>query len=84
MYELRQTAENATSEYDQLKAGLLSLMQRHNVKSFSNETLTLTRVLSSVRRTVDPARLKKEYPEVFADCIRESVSKESIRINFKI
>lgn len=84
MYELRQTAENATSEYDQLKAGLLSLMQQHNVKSFSNSSLSLTRVLPSVRRTVDPARLKKEYPEVFADCIRESVSKESIRINFKI
>ena len=84
MFELKQTVDNASSEYEQLKTGLLSLMQQHNVKSFSNSSLSLTRVLSSVRKTVDPAKLKSKYPEVFADCIRESVSKESIRINFKM
>ena len=64
----------------EMKAGLLSLMVEHNVKKWSSERLTITRKLDGTRESLDTAKLKKEYPDVYAECVKVSPVKGGITI----
>lgn len=66
-----------------LKSGLLQKMQEHNVKSFKNERILLTRVIPTDEDsyTLDTARLKEELPDVYNKYLKKkSKQKESLRI----
>lgn len=64
----------------EMKAGLMALMVEHNVKKWSSERLTITRKLDGTRESLDTAKLKKEYPDVYAECVKISPTKGSITI----
>lgn len=64
----------------EMKAGLMALMVEHNVKKWSSERLTITRKLDGTRESLDTAKLKKEYPDVYAECVKVSPTKGSITI----
>lgn len=65
----------------ELKEGLHNLMIEHGVKKWQSDRLQLIRKLDGTRESVDTARLKKEYPDVYADCRKVSAVKGSITIN---
>lgn len=65
----------------ELKEGLYELMVQHNVKKWQSEKLQIIRKLESTRESVDTAKVKKQYPEVYADCLKVSKVKGSITIN---
>lgn len=65
----------------ELKDGLYELMVQHNVKKWQSEKLQIIRKLESTRESVDTAKVKKQYPEVYADCLKVSKVKGSITIN---
>ena len=65
----------------ELKEGLYELMVQHNVKKWQSERLQIIRKLESTRESVDTAKVKKQYPEVYADCLKVSKVKGSITIN---
>ena len=65
----------------ELKDGLYELMVQHNVKKWQSERLQIIRKLESTRESVDTAKVKKQYPEVYADCLKVSKVKGSITIN---
>ena len=58
-------------------------MQEKGVKKFETDTLTLTVKESYTRDTVDSAKLKASYPEVYAECKKTSTVKESLTIKIK-
>lgn len=64
----------------EMKAGLMALMVEHNVKKWSSERLTITRKLDGTRDSLDTAKLKKEYPDVYAECVKVSPVKGSVTI----
>lgn len=64
----------------EMKAGLMALMVEHNVKKWSSKRLTITRKLDGTRESLDTAKLKKEYPDVYAECVKVSPTKGSITI----
>lgn len=68
---------------DELRAGLLALMQQNNVKKWDGEHVTLTRKLASTRTSLDQAKLKADYPEAYAACLKESTTSESLIIKVK-
>lgn len=65
----------------ELKDGLYELMVQHNVKKWQSEKLQIIRKLESTRESVDTAKVKNQYPEVYADCLKVSKVKGSITIN---
>lgn len=71
------------ARYDELKAGLLSLMQENNVKQFKSDRITLTRVEPSPRATLDQTRLKEEHPDIYNQYIKTTAVKPSIKITIK-
>lgn len=65
---------------EELKAGLLDLMTQHNVKKWTSERLAITRKLESTRESLDTAKIKKEHPDIYAECLKVSAVKNSITI----
>ena len=67
----------------ELRAGLLKQMQEHNVKKWVSEHLELTRRAATTRTSVDSSKLKKNYPEVYAECCKTSAVAESLMLKVK-
>lgn len=65
----------------ELKEGLYDLMVQHNVKKWQSKRLQIVRKLESTRESIDTAKVKEQYPEVYAECLKTSKVKGSITIN---
>ena len=63
-----------------MKEYLLKAMQDHNVKKWQTERIQIVRKAASVRVTVDSAKLKKNFAEVYEQCKKESKTAESLQI----
>ena len=72
-----------TERSKELRAGLLELMQANGVKKWEGELITFTRKDGSVRTTLDTAKVKSQYPDVYAACCKESKTSESLMIKIK-
>lgn len=78
--DIEEKIKAMTEQEKQLKAGLLKLMQENNVKKWKGEHIMLTRKDGGVRITLDSAKVKKEYPDVYAECCKESSFSESLMV----
>lgn len=63
-----------------LKNGLYDLMVKNNVKKWQSERLQIVRKLDSTRETLDSAKVKKNYPEIYEECKKVSAIKGSLTI----
>lgn len=80
VYTLVTQIKELTEKKKQLSDGLLKLMQDNNVKSYKGEYITLSRKAASTREDIDKAKLKEEYPEVYAACVKTTNISESLQI----
>lgn len=64
---------------DELEAA----MEMYGVKSFENDIIKITYTEPTTRISVDSAKLKKNYPDVYAECSKSSDVKGSVRITVK-
>ena len=64
----------------ELKSGLYDLMVKNNVKKWQSERLQLVRKLDGTRETLDSAKVKKNYPEIYEECKKVSAVKGSLTI----
>lgn len=63
-----------------MKEELLRLMQQNDVKKWQTERIRIIRKAGATRTSVDSAKLKKNYPDVFDKCKKTSTTAESITI----
>lgn len=80
VYTLVTQIKELTEKKKQLSEGLLKLMQDNDVKSFKGEHITLSRKAASTREDIDKKKLKEEYPEVYAACVKTTNINESLQI----
>ena len=80
VYTLVQQIKELNAQKEKLSKGLLKLMQDNDVKTYKGEHITLSRKAASTREDIDKAKLKKEYPEVYAACVKITNIKESLQI----
>lgn len=66
-----------------MREQLEAAMEQHNIKSFENDLVKITYTEPSKRISVDSAKLKKNYPDVYAECSKTSDVKGSVRITVK-
>lgn len=64
----------------ELSKGLLKLMQDNDVKSYKGEYITLSRKAASTREDIDKAKLKKDFPEAYAACMKVTNISETLQI----
>jgi hypothetical protein len=80
LISLEQEYKNITQTRKELHQGLLEQMIKHNIKSFKADGLTLSYKEATTRESIDTKLLKDKYPEIYAECLKESQVKESITI----
>ena len=80
VYTLNTQIKELTEKKKQLSEGLLKLMQDNDVKSYKGEYITLSRKAASTREDIDKKKLKEEYPEVYAACVKTTNISESLQI----
>ena len=68
------------ARYEELQQGLLELMKQSNVKSFKCDRLSLSYKEPSTRMSIDSKLLESKYPQIYEECLKESIVKESITI----
>lgn len=68
---------------DNIKAQIKQVMKEHGVKSWDNDYFLATYVAPKITKRLDVTSLKAFYPEVYEDCLEESVTSDSIRLTIK-
>lgn len=66
-----------------LKAGLFTAMETYGIKKFESDVLNLTYVAPTVSHGIDSAKLKKKYPDVAADCAKDTPKAGYVKITLK-
>lgn len=64
-------------EYREL---LYQKMEENDIKKIDTGDIVITRVLPTVRKSIDSTKLKKEQPDIYDQYLKESTVKGSIRI----
>lgn len=68
---------------DELREGLLRMMEESGVKKYESERMTITYVEPYEQSKLDSTRLKKEKPELFREYCKTTQCKSSIKIKIK-
>lgn len=80
VYTLITQIKELEEKKKELQSGLLKLMQDNNVTSYKGEYITLSRRAAYARESIDSKKLKAEYPEAYAACIKKTNISESLQI----
>ena len=80
VYTIVQQIKELNAQKDKLSKGLLKLMQDNDVKTYKGKYITLSRKAASTREDIDKKKLKEEYPEVYAACMKITNINESLQI----
>lgn len=76
--------ESLLKEYkkkqEELKSGLLAVMEEHNVKSWTGKKVKITRSLPTTKSSFDSKRFAEEHPELYKQYCRESSVSGGLRI----
>ena len=80
MYTLIQQIKELNARKTELSQGLLKLMQDNGVKTYKGDYITLSCKAASTREDIDKKKLKEEYPEAYAACVKITNIKESLQI----
>ena len=81
--EIEKVYKKMDEERDKLKADLLAAMEKHNIKKWENDVMTVSYTAPTTRTSVDSAKLKKELPDVFEKYSKTSNVKSSVRFKLK-
>lgn len=66
-----------------VRAAIKEAMIKHNVKKFDSDTLTITLVAASERKSIDTAALKEAHPEIAEKFTKVTPVAASVRIKVK-
>ena len=80
IYHLITQIKELDAQKKELSKGLLKLMQDNDVKTYKGEHITLSRKAASTREDIDKKKLKDEYPEIYAACVKTTKINETLQI----
>ncbi len=79
---VQQKAAIETAEKE-MREQLQAAMEAHGIKKFDTDIIRITYVEASSRSGVDGAKLKKNYPDIHAECTKTSAVKAFVKIELK-
>lgn len=80
IYHLITQIKELDAQKKELSKGLLKLMQDNDVKTYKGEHITLSRKAASTREDIDKKKLKDEFPEIYAACLKTTKINETLQI----
>lgn len=83
MLEFERKAKVLKEQQKVFRDELYQKMEENDIKKIDTGDIIITRVLPTVRKSVDSTKLKMELPDVYEQFLKESAVKGSIRIKAK-
>lgn len=83
MLEFEEKAKLIKAQQKDFREQLYKKMEENDIKKFETNNLVITRILPTVKKTVDSKKLKIEQPDVFDKYLKVSNVKGSIKIKTK-
>ena len=80
---LLKAADMIKEEVDNLKAAIMSEMEKKNIIKIDTEVLTVTYVAPTDRETLDSKAIKAELPDIYDTYCKLSPVKASLRVKVK-
>ena len=80
IYHLITQIKELDAQKKELSKGLLKLIQDNDVKTYKGEHITLSRRAASTREDIDKKKLKDEFPEIYAACVKTTKINETLQI----
>jgi len=68
---------------EEMQSAVLKAMKEYGAKSWDTDKVKFTRLLPTVRQTVDTKKLKELHPDIYIDCLKDTVTKEGVKITVK-
>lgn len=81
--DLQNKQKELTIKNQELKEQIKTAMEENGTKKFENDYIAITYVAPTTRNTVDSAKLKEEFTDVYNQCLKTSDVKSSVRIKTK-
>src|SRR5574344_956568 len=81
--DLQKKQQELTSKNEEIKEQIKKAMEEKDIKKFENDYIAITYVAPTTRNTVDSAKLKEEFTDVYNQCLKTSDVKASVRIKVK-
>lgn len=63
-----------------IKIQLKDAMERHSVKSFSNDILKITYIAETTAVTIDSKKLKEKHPQIAVECSKPSFKSAHVKV----
>ncbi len=83
MMEFEKKVKVLKEQQKDFREQLYQKMEENDIKKIDTGDIVITRVLPTVRKSVDSTKLKKEQPDIYDQYLKESTVKGSIRIKEK-
>lgn len=83
LVRIKEQYDAAKKSVDDLRATLVKEMERQRVYSFETDTMKITYVAPFDRMTVDSTKLRREHPQIYAECVKPTNVKASVRVTYK-
>ena len=80
IYHLITQIKELDAQKKELSKGLLKLLQDNDVKTYKGEHITLSRKAASTREDINKKKLKDEFPEIYAACLKTTKINETLQI----
>jgi predicted phage-related endonuclease len=81
--DLQNKQQELTSKNEEIKEQIKKAMEEKDIKKFENDYIAITYVAPTTRNTVDSAKLKEKFADVYNQCLKTSDVKSSVRIKVK-
>lgn len=81
--DLQNKQQELTSKNEEIKEQIKKAMEENEVKKYENDFISITYVAPTTRNTVDSAKLKAQFEDVYNQCLKTSNVKSSVRIKVK-
>jgi predicted phage-related endonuclease len=71
------------ADRDALKAQLQEIMEKHDIKKFEDDQISITYIDATFREGFDSKKFKEDYPKVYPEYVKSSSVKASVRFKLK-
>ncbi|MEG0282939.1 MAG: hypothetical protein RR662_07170 [Clostridia bacterium] len=81
--DLQIKQKNLVAKNEELKEKIKLAMEENNTKKYETNLISITYVAETTRNTVDSAKLKANFEDIYNECLKTSKVKSNIRIKVK-
>lgn len=81
--EIETRQKQLTEMRDEYRRIIIERMEAEKVMKWETDSIRINYVAPSTRKSVDTAKLKADYPDVYFECAREIETKASLRVTIK-